>query len=174
MLAWFALTRRGGETIPLSSCECTVAIYAQSDSDNPVATPSLQAVDSEGYQGIPGATFTFPDVGAYTLIISGSPKAAQDFSPFELSFNVIVAARASASNASDASETSETSETNETPAETLPEIPAETLTQSLPDPDALAATPTVEESTGETGKLIGIGIIGAGILGAIALKLKQR
>lgn len=95
-LAWFALTRKGGQTIPLSDCDCQLAIYAQaqgqSEGDTASITPSLTPVDAEGYEDIPGARFTFPDVGAYTLVISGSPKQPDSFTPFELSFDVTVAA----------------------------------------------------------------------------------
>ncbi|MGB3615845.1 MAG: hypothetical protein WBA10_18760, partial [Elainellaceae cyanobacterium] len=42
-LAWFALTRRGGQTIPLSACRCSVSVYAAS-SERAIATPSLEAI----------------------------------------------------------------------------------------------------------------------------------
>lgn len=96
--AWFALTRRGGETIPLAACDCKLAIYSQPRTANPVLSPPLTPINAEGYQDIPGATFAFPEVGAYTLVLSGQPQAAQpeteeiEFAPFELDFNVTVAA----------------------------------------------------------------------------------
>ena len=39
--AWFALTRRGGETIPLSQCNCILNVYAvpREDEDKPVLQP---------------------------------------------------------------------------------------------------------------------------------------
>ena len=92
VLAWFALTRKGGETIPLAACDCQLAVHAQPKGDAASLTPTLSAVDAEGYEDIPGARFTFPAVGAYTLVIDGSPKQADDFTPFKLDFDVTVAA----------------------------------------------------------------------------------
>lgn len=152
VLAWFALTQRGGQSIPLSDCNCQIHVYAHSDKENPIATPTPEPVSSEGYQNIPGAQFTFPEVGAYRLTISGHPRGNGRFSPFDLAFDVTVAAGSSAN-----------AQANQEPAEASTE-------RSL-------ATPTVEESTGETGKLIGTGVVGAAIvgsaIGAIALKRKR-
>ncbi len=92
VLAWFALTRRGGQTIPLSDCDCQLAVYTQPQGNTATLTPALEPVDAEGYQDIPGAQLIFPAVGTYTLVISGSPKQAADFTPFELDFDVTVAA----------------------------------------------------------------------------------
>lgn len=94
-MAWVALTRKGGETLPLKDCDCQLNIYAsaQQGSDEPILSPALMAVEQESYEGIPGAEFIFPEVGAYTLEISGQPKAegAEAFAPFELAFDVTVA-----------------------------------------------------------------------------------
>ncbi len=90
VLAWFALTRRGGQPIPLSECNCQLNVYTQPQTEATL-TPTLSAVNAEGYQEIPGAWLTFPAVGAYTLVISGSPKQPEDFAPFELNFDVTVA-----------------------------------------------------------------------------------
>lgn len=89
---WFALTQRGGRAIPLTSCDCQLTLY---DSQNTVIqTPPLTAVSAEGFNDLPGATVIFPEVGAYDLVLSGSPQGAGEFSPFELSFTVTVASRA--------------------------------------------------------------------------------
>lgn len=96
VLAWFALTRKGGQTIPLSDCDCELSIYVQPQGDTAALSLTLNAVDAEGYKDIPGARFTFPTVGAYTLAISGSPKQDGDFTPFELDFDITVAAGQSA------------------------------------------------------------------------------
>jgi hypothetical protein len=92
-LVWFALTRRGGRTIPLSSCQCDLAVYAQPyrSGSAPIATPTLNSVSSEGYEGIPGATVTFPQAGSYDLVLRGRPVTPGDFAPFELRFPVTVA-----------------------------------------------------------------------------------
>ena len=93
-LAWFALTQRGGEVIPLTNCDCNLSIYAQpyGAGDAPIGQPELTGVSAEGYEGIPGAEILFPVVGAYELVLTGQPISAADFTPFELRFEVTVAA----------------------------------------------------------------------------------
>ncbi|MEL6602397.1 MAG: hypothetical protein AAFP20_04125 [Cyanobacteria bacterium J06614_10] len=90
-LAWFALTRRGGEVIPLSACDCQLTVSSESAAAEPL-TPALSPVDAEGYEDIPGAQFTFPEVGLYTLTLTGEPVEAGDFSPFTFEFETTVAA----------------------------------------------------------------------------------
>lgn len=90
---WFALTRRGGDAIPLSACSCQLAVYAQpvrSDSQ-PIERPILRSVSAEGRRGIPGAEVTFPRTGSYELVLRGRPIQAGQFSEFELRFPVTVA-----------------------------------------------------------------------------------
>ena len=159
-LAWFALTKKGGQIIPLADCNCQIQLYEQSDQQTPVASPTPQPVDSEGYQGIPGAEITFPDVGAYTLVISGGPKNEASFTPFELAFDVTVAAGTSVSEPASAN--------NEAPAV---ETPADTASTA-------DATPTVEDVAEQTGlpvslRVIAVAVTGAVVVGAIALKRKQ-
>ncbi len=90
--AWFALTRRGGQTIPLSECNCILNVYAvpRADEDEPILQPQLSAINVEKYQEIPGADITFPKAGSYELEIVGTPKDNASFSPFELSYTVNV------------------------------------------------------------------------------------
>ena len=90
--AWFALTRRGGQTIPLSECNCALDLYAvpRTEGDRPILEPQLSAIDVEKYKEIPGATITFNRSGAYELVISGTAKDNTSFSPFELSYRVNV------------------------------------------------------------------------------------
>lgn len=92
-LAWFALTRQGGELIPLQDCTCQLSVYAQprQPGDLPVQQPLLQPVAAEGYQNVPGANITFPQIGAYELVLQGEPTTSEDFLPFELTFAVTVA-----------------------------------------------------------------------------------
>jgi hypothetical protein len=92
--AWFALTRKGGKVIPLTQCDCQLAVYAQPYTPNEPALiePSLTPVNAERYQGIPGADITFPKPGIYQLKLIGKPKSGADFQPFELKFEVTVAA----------------------------------------------------------------------------------
>jgi hypothetical protein len=93
-LAWFALTQKGGTLIPLENCNCQLAVYAEPRATNPspIQQPTLTGVSVEGYEGIPGAEITFPQVGAYMLVISGSAIAPATFQPFELQFPVTVVA----------------------------------------------------------------------------------
>lgn len=91
-LTWFALTRKGGKVLPLEQCNCKLSIYSQTTSSSPILNPTLKPVSAEKYQGIPGAEIQFPKPGAYQLQLSGTPKIAGDFKPFELKFEVTVAA----------------------------------------------------------------------------------
>ena len=93
-LAWFALTQKGGEVISLAHCDCKLSLYTQpyDPGDAPIEQPALTAVSAEGYEGIPGAQITFPVVGAYELVLTGEPTDDDDFTPFELRFDVTVAA----------------------------------------------------------------------------------
>jgi hypothetical protein len=86
---WFALTKKGGEAISLANCDCALTVRQK---DVVVATPALSATDVEQYRGIPAATFTFPMVGLYSLRLSGKPKAANGFNPFNLDYEVTVQA----------------------------------------------------------------------------------
>ena len=91
---WFALTRKGGKVLPLKDCDCQLAIYAEPHTPGEPALlePPLKPVDAERYQGIPGAEITFPKPGVYELQLSGKPATAESFRPFELKFQVTVAA----------------------------------------------------------------------------------
>jgi hypothetical protein len=90
--AWFALTRRGGKLIPLSQCDCKLAVYAlpRNSGATPVSRPPLTAYNVERFQGIPSAAVTFPKPGLYQLELSGKPKGDAQFSPFSLSYRVTV------------------------------------------------------------------------------------
>jgi hypothetical protein len=89
--AWFALTRRGGSSIPLSQCNCTLKVYPvpHADDAQPLLKPGLISLNVEQHQEIPGAKITFPQVGAYELEISGTAKD-KSFSPFKLTYTVNV------------------------------------------------------------------------------------
>ncbi|NET48233.1 MAG: hypothetical protein F6K09_05815 [Merismopedia sp. SIO2A8] len=92
-LIWFALTKRGGQAIPLDACDCTLEVYTQpyGAEDEAIETPELRAISAERYNNIPGADVTFPRAGAYDLVLTGSPATSGTFSPFELTFSVTVA-----------------------------------------------------------------------------------
>jgi len=92
-LAWIALTRRGGQPIPLADCNCKLSVYAQPhhSGDTPIQQPTLSATSAEGHAGIPSASITFPRAGSYELVLQGSPVTAGSFAPFALKFTVTVA-----------------------------------------------------------------------------------
>lgn len=123
-LLWLALTQRGGRVIPLEDCDCILRVY---QGNTMLAQPYLQPITAEGYQNIPSATFMFPAVGTYTLVLEGRPVNEAEFDPFELAYTVTVAAAAPV--------TPQTTATTDLPTE--PEIPA-----TLPEPDATAPSAT--------------------------------
>jgi hypothetical protein len=84
---WFALTKAGGQPIPLSDCDCQLTVKQGADA---IATVPLKAITAEQYQGIPGGEMVFPKVGIYQLIFSGKAKAPESFQPFELKYEVTV------------------------------------------------------------------------------------
>lgn len=92
-LAWFALTSKGGQIIPLSQCNCKLAVHPQPHTEGspPLLAPPLKAISAEQYQGVPSAEIVFPKAGAYELELSGTSKAGANFKPFELSYEVTVA-----------------------------------------------------------------------------------
>ena len=129
--AWFALTREGGELIPLAKCDCLLAVYDRAISETePILTPTLQAIAAEEFRDIPGADIVFPQAGAYELEISGSPKEGESFSPFSLAYSVTVTPGTTpvASPATEANTTDETTPrspsttTNSTPSWGVPAI----------------------------------------------------
>ena len=89
---WFALTRRGGQIIPLEQCNCKLAVYPKNrkDGDKPLMQPPLKAVSAEKYQGIPGADIVFPKAGIHELELSGTAQNQANFKPFKLTYTVTV------------------------------------------------------------------------------------
>jgi hypothetical protein len=92
-LAWFALNRRGGSTIQLAECNCSLAVYTMPHSQGtaPIQQPPLNAISIEGRPGVPSATITFPRAGTYEIVLKGQPNTANAFLPFELRFPVTIA-----------------------------------------------------------------------------------
>lgn len=88
--AWFTLTHKGGNLIPLAQCDCKLAVNAEphKEGDSPLLEPVLKSISTKQYQGIPGAKITFPKSGEYELEFSGKPKAGAKFQAFELSYEV--------------------------------------------------------------------------------------
>lgn len=92
--AWFVLTRRGGVEVPLTGCDCRLAVYDASGmlGSEPLVQPVLRAIAVEGRTGVPAATVTFPAPGLYRLVLKGSALEPERFDPFEVAFSVTVAA----------------------------------------------------------------------------------
>ncbi|MBF2028831.1 MAG: hypothetical protein IGS48_19070 [Oscillatoriales cyanobacterium C42_A2020_001] len=90
---WVALTRRGGQILPLNQASCRMSVFNQprKAGDKPLVQPVLSAINAERYRGIPGATVTFPKVGLYQLELNCSPKTSGNFQPFRLVYDVTVA-----------------------------------------------------------------------------------
>ncbi|NEO52513.1 MAG: hypothetical protein F6K54_05175 [Okeania sp. SIO3B5] len=91
-LAWFALTRKGGKSVPFSECDCQLNVYSQprNAESKPIMNPELKGIDTEKYQEIPGAEITFPKAGVYDLEIIGSAKDGKSFKPFKFNYSVTV------------------------------------------------------------------------------------
>ncbi|CAD5974150.1 hypothetical protein PCC9214_04030 [Planktothrix tepida] len=89
---WFVLTRRGGQMIPLSQCNCQLSIYREprKATDKPLIQPQLKAISAEKYQGIPGTEVIFPTVGIYQLELKGTAKTNNSFKPFKADYSVTV------------------------------------------------------------------------------------
>jgi hypothetical protein len=154
-LAWFALTRQGGESIALAECNCNLAVYADphAENDAPLQEPSLKAISAEGYTEIPGAEITFPQVGSYDLVLSGEPVAEGDFQPFELSFPITVA----------------TGQAAATPGSTVAPTPAATPSAS-PTPEA---TPSTANGDRFVPTLVSIAIF-LGVFGSLILRSRRK
>jgi hypothetical protein len=92
---WFALTKEGGEVIPLTKCACVVSIFADTKSSvankKPILQPPLKPLSAEGYKNIPSAKVTFPKIGRYDLEITGKSIGGDDFKPFKLNFKIMIA-----------------------------------------------------------------------------------
>ena len=89
---WIVLTHKGGRLIPLTQCNCQLAVHPEphKETDAPLLKPTLHNVSTKQYKSIPGAEIIFPKVGAYELELRGTPKSGASFKPFELSYNVTV------------------------------------------------------------------------------------
>jgi hypothetical protein len=86
---WFALTKKGGQVVPLSQCQCQLQIF-KLPSKKAVMQPPLQSINAEKYQGIPSTTVLFQQPGTYLLELSGRPLVGTNFQPFKLRFDLIV------------------------------------------------------------------------------------
>ncbi len=86
---WFALTKKGGQVVPLSQCQCQLQVF-KLPSKKAVMQPQLRSINAEKYRGIPSTTVLFKQPGAYRLELSGWPQGGANFQPFKLQFEVVV------------------------------------------------------------------------------------
>ncbi len=167
VVAWFALNRRGGEPLPLSDCNCTLAVYAQprQPQDEPLLRPDLTPIAAENNRDIPSARFVFPQIGQYELVIAGEPVPGNSFEPFEISYEVLVATGGSANPAATFS-TERTAGSQSPPSET-PGLAADDTGLSTPP----SSTPMAEESPQAelSPGLAAIWVVGVGLVGSLCL-----
>jgi hypothetical protein len=156
---WIALTQQGGKAIPLEQCDCQLTVYdANQAGSPPVMALPLQAMSPENFQSIPGAEVTFPTVGEYRLVLTGSPRANAVFTPFELSYTTVVAAGSPTATP--------------TPAPVpVPEPPPSPTAPAAP-PEAGAIAPNPPQPGGAKPWVLG-GLAGGAAL-ALAFGLLQR
>ncbi|MFZ4677144.1 MAG: hypothetical protein ACOYM4_15885 [Nodosilinea sp.] len=156
---WIALTQQGGKAIPLEQCDCQLTVYdANQAGSPPVMALPLQAMSPENFQSIPGAEVTFPTVGEYRLVLTGSPRADAVFTPFELSYTTVVAAGRPTATPAPA------------PA-TAPEPPPAPAAPAAP-PEEGAIAPNPPQPGGAKPWVLG-GLAGGAVL-ALAFVLLQR
>lgn len=71
------------EDFSLQQCACSIAFIMGGKT---IATQSLHATSSTVSEN----TYTFPEVGAYTFRVTGSPRDTASFTPFTLDYTVRV------------------------------------------------------------------------------------
>jgi hypothetical protein len=82
---YFEVNQKGGKSVLLSQCACTLSVYAGSvrAGAKPLSLPKLTQARGE-YTG----KVSFPVAGAYTLVLTGAPRAGAGFDRFKLSWVV--------------------------------------------------------------------------------------
>ena len=154
---WFALTRQGGEVIPLVECNCKLAVYPDPHKQGsaPLMEPALKSISTQPYQGIPGAEIVFPKAGAYQLRLSGTPKDGKGFKPFELTYSVTVGAGTA------------------TPMASLSPTGEHSHNMAHNDKNKSAQLPDQSASQWQTPMAILAGVLGLGGLGLVVRGLKN-
>jgi hypothetical protein len=153
---WFALTAKGGQVIPLSECDCKLEVRSNSQKEaQTLLNPVLKGIVAEQYQGIPSAEITFPNVGEYELELSGIPKPSAKFSPFRLTYKVVVAGK------------SEPSKEPEKKTEAKEELKPDAKTSSTETAKLESETETQSPNNiwwmVPSGIVLGVGVVGAAI-----------
>jgi len=138
---WIALTRVGGQVIPLADCDCTLKIWSVPPGDQPLLEPDLTSISAEQYTGIPAAEVVFPDRGQYLLELSGTPRAGADFSPFTFKNQILVATGSGTAPTPSSETTGSTAPTGTSPAS-----PPSIASGSPANPVPSASVPTIDRS----------------------------
>ncbi|MGA7954137.1 MAG: hypothetical protein WCA07_11525 [Gloeobacterales cyanobacterium] len=84
---WFDLVKKGGQQISLADCDCVFSLY-KGTARIPLVTPTLTESKAEETKSVLSAQVTFPERGAYRLVLSGKPKGKNSFNPFTLRWAV--------------------------------------------------------------------------------------
>ena len=84
---WFDLVKKGGQQISLADCDCVFSLY-KATARTPVVSPTLIESKAEETKSVLSAQVTFPERGAYRLVLSGKPKGKNNFNPFTLRWTV--------------------------------------------------------------------------------------
>jgi hypothetical protein len=78
---WFDLVKKGGQKISLAQCNCVFSLYKGAEK-KPLAQPTLVSSTAKETKSVLSAQVTFPERGAYTLVLTGKPKEQKTFDPF--------------------------------------------------------------------------------------------
>ncbi len=84
---WFDLVKKGGQKLSLAECDCAFALYKGTASTS-LVQPRLVDSKAEENKSVLSAQITFPERGAYRLVLSGKPKGKATFAPFTLRWTV--------------------------------------------------------------------------------------
>jgi hypothetical protein len=84
---WFDLVKKGGQKISLAECDCVFSLY-KGTARTPVVAHTLTESKAEETKSVLSAQVTFPERGAYRLVLSGKPKGKKIFAPFTLRWTV--------------------------------------------------------------------------------------
>ncbi len=84
---WFDLVKKGGQKISLAECDCVLSLY-KGTARTPLVQPRLVDSKAEEDKSVLSAQVTFPERGAYRLVLSGKAKGEKIFNPFTLRWTV--------------------------------------------------------------------------------------
>lgn len=143
---WIALTRKGGQILPLEQADCSLKVYSQPQKPDaqPILSPPLKAIAAEQYQGIPGADIIFPTTGLYQLKLACAPKLEGDFTPFQMDYEVTVSSGVTAT----------------------PQVVPSSEAQTLPTPAASITPSSTAQPSSPLAQAIGLGM---GVIAVIVL-----